>query len=173
MRPAACPDCDHPHLIFWGKRPRFAADRNKSHRVFVRRVYCRGCGKTHTVLPAFLPANQAYLVDTVLLVLISVFVDGKGSGKVAKQLSIARSTVRRWVLKFKASAAHHYRRLLFLKHSLMPHAPSPSAAGYPRAALSLFAELFGPKIGGPKIFGRWVSLTTGARLLFYQPSMAP
>lgn len=172
-RPTCCPDCDCSELIFWGKRSRFVTGSAGSSVLFVRRVRCKGCGKTHTVLPSFLLKNQAYLVELIVLALIMVLVEGKGSRAASEKLGIARSTIRRWISRFKQSAAGHYRRFLFLKHNLCPKSPSPPAASYPKAVLDLFSELFGLKSGESKAFSRWVSLATGGRLLFDQPAMAP
>lgn len=171
--PAKCPDCDHLHLVFWGKRKRFAAHEKQSFVLFVRRVRCKGCGRTHTILPAFLLRNQAYLTELILLVLVLFFTEHKSAKSISAELDLARSTVRRWVFRFRASAAIHYRQFLFLRHNLLPQSPSPPATGYPRAALTLLSELFGLKLDDSGGFGRWVSLATGGRLLFYQPAMAP
>jgi hypothetical protein len=173
VRPSACPDCEHHELIFWGRRKRFVTDGRGSHIVFVRRVQCKGCIKTHTILPAFLLKRRTYLAEMILLVLILVFVDNKGSRAVSEKLMIARSTLRRWIDRFKESAAYHYRRFLFLKHNLNPDALPPPPSDYPKAALGVLAELFGTQKGGFDVLGRRVSLATAGCLLIYQPKAAP
>ncbi len=164
-RPPFCPDCEHHELVFWGKRPRFVTGSAGSSVLFVRRVRCKGCGKTHTVLPAFLLKNQAYLCDLVLLALCMVFVEGKGSRAAADKLGIARSTLRHWMQRFKTSAAHHYRRFLFLHRNLSPDCGPSPPTGYPDATLTLCAELFKAPGGGFAGFARRVSLATGGALL--------
>lgn len=171
-KPDFCPDCGHPELIFWGKRKRFAADSESCFVLVVRRVRCKGCGKTHTILPAFLLKNQVYLVNLILLTLTLVFIEGKGSRATAEKLRLARSTIRRWINRFKASAAGHYRRLLFLKHNLVPLAPPLPAGGHPKAALELCAQLFALKFSATEKFSRWVSLATCGGLLCRQPKAA-
>ena len=172
-RPAFCPDCGHTGLIFWGKRKRFATDGKNSYSLFVRRVRCKGCDKTHTVLPAFLLKNQTYVVELIVSALFLVFVEGQGSRTAAKNLLVARSTIRRWISRFKTSAASHYRRFLYLKHNLLPLAPPSPLGGYPSAALNLCAEIFGTEADELKTFSRRLSLATNGRLLYDQPSMAP
>lgn len=164
-RPAFCPDCGHDKLIFWGKRKRFATDGKTSRRLFVRRVQRKGCGKTQAVLPAFLLKNQVHLVDVILLVLTSIVIEENGSRATSAELGIARSTVRRWINKFKQSAEYHYRRFLFLKHNLHPQAPPVSSGNYPKAVLNLCSQLFGLASGGLNELGRWVSLVTCGCLL--------
>ena len=172
-RPSRCPDCDYTELIFWGKRKRFATDGKNSYSLFVRRVRCKGCDKTHTVLPAFLLKNQVYVVNLIVSALLLVFVEARGSRTTAERIGVARSTLRRWISRFKTSAASHYRRLLYLKHNLLPLAPPSPLGGYPSAALNLCAELFGTEADGLKTFGRRLSLATNGCLLYDQPSMAP
>lgn len=150
------------------------ADGERSFSLFVRRVRCKGCGKTHTVLPSFLLKNQVHLAELILLALALVFDEGRGSRAVSEKLSVARSTIRRWISRFKQSAESHYRRFLFLKANLIPQSPPLPAAGYPKATLDLCRDLFlsaGKDARGR--FADWVSLATCGRLLCDQPSMAP
>lgn len=173
IRPAFCPDCGHDKINFHGKRKRFAVDGKASYSIFVRRVHCKKCGAAPTLLPSFLLKNQVHLSENVLLALIMAFVEQVGSRGVSLKLDIPRTTIRRWIGKFGQSANHHYRRFLFLKHSHRPQAAPVFATGYPKAALNLFAQLFGLTSGDQAGFGRWVSLATNGCLLYDQPSMAP
>jgi len=175
-RPAFCPACEHTKLIFWGKRSRFVFDGKKSFTLFVRRMRCNGCGAVHTILPSFLLKRRVHLASLIVSALVFVFIDQAGSRLVADRLGIARSTIRRWIHKFKQSAGYHYRRFLFLKHNLVPQAPPLSAGEIPRAVLDLCREVFliqaGEKASGAT-FADWISLATGGCLLHHQPISAP
>ena len=128
-RPKACPACGHGRLVFWGGRFRFATDGRQDYRLYVRRVKCRGCDETHTLLPDFLFYRRIFLAKLIAQALSLRFLENGSVRAVAKRLCISRSTIFRWMKGFAALAESHYRRLSYLYHTHFPGAPPPPGAG--------------------------------------------
>lgn len=170
QRPLSCPVCDHHRLIFWSGRFRFATDAKRDFRIFIRRVQCRGCEQTHTLLPNLLFRRRISLAELIVEALKLRFLENRGIRAVAKKLDISRSTISRWADKFAGGAQAHYRRLSYLYHTYFPHAPPPgSVKDFPSALLALAGRLFvlqtsETKQGGFK-FASWLSSATGGYLL--------
>ena len=156
--------------MFWGGRFRFTTDGARDFRLYVRRVKCRGCGKTHTLLPDFLFYRRIFLAELIIQALSLRFLENGSIRAVAKHLGISRSTIFRWVGKFTALAESHYRRLSYLYHTHFPGAPPPPASGnFPSAFLNLAKRFFvlqtnQAKQGGSR-FASWLSVAVGGYLL--------
>lgn len=162
-RPKSCPACGNETLIFWGKRERYATGGKQNFHLYVRRVRCKNCLSTHTILPAFLLRGKVYLAERIVRALELVY-DGGGVRSAASKLKVARSTVSRWALQFKSQAEAIYGRFLYLYHTHFPGAPPPAPyACYCRSALSLARRLFilaSEKELSACEFSRWLVLAT-------------
>ena len=125
----ACPSCGGV-LARWGN----AAER----RVRVldrpdvwlcpRRARCRGCGRTHVLLPAWCLARRADAGEVIGLAL-EAKACGEGHRMIAARLGRPASTVRGWLRAFTARAEQV--RLVFtaLAASLVTDPPLPGPAG--------------------------------------------
>lgn len=125
-RPKRCPACGCKNIIFWGKRARWAIDDTHAWRIYAQRVKCKGCSKTHTILPDFLFCRRSHLAVIIFLALTLVFKDRHGIKAAAFRLNISRSTTFRWVKNFKANSDLLYQRLSSLYRTAYPHAPPPA-----------------------------------------------
>lgn len=147
-RPKHCPACGCEKLIFWGSRRRQATDGTHDRALFVRRVRCGACGRTHTILPAFLFRGRVYLAATIVEALDLVFTQGRGVRGAAGQLGLCRSTLGRWTKSFRSAAESICRRLAYLYHTHFPGAPPPPfGRDAPCRALVLSRYLFAATTG--------------------------
>ena len=169
-RPDRCPVCGCVHLIFWGKRRRYAIDGKCEFKLFVRRVRCKRCLRVHTILPAFLLYRRVYPAKIIIAALNLTFLNKHGTRGMAAALAVARSTGARWIKSFRAVAKSHYRRFLYLYHTHFPQAPPIKPTGsYCSAALHLAKRLFVFQSRGaeiePDLFASRLSLATSGYLL--------
>jgi transposase-like protein len=176
-RPRRCPGCGGTKLIFWGKRRRQATDGGCDMVLFVRRVRCASCKRTHTILPAFLFRGRVYLAETILSALDLVFQRHRGVRGAAAALGLCRSTVSRWIKRFRSAAASICHRLAYLYYTHFPGAPPPPAKGDAACrALVLGRYLFAASRGQrPDIrqLARWLSAAfAGAHPFLANPSRA-
>ena len=117
----ACPSCGDV-LRPWG-HARWRASRREQgavrHRP--RRASCRGCAKTHVLLPAAWLSRRADAVSVIGAALLAKAA-GSGHRPIAEALGCPASTVRGWLRRFGGRAEDV--RVLFtrLLHSLDPMA---------------------------------------------------
>lgn len=169
-RPENCPACKYPRLIFWGGRFRFAMGKERDFRLYVRRVRCRGCEQTHTLLPAFLFRRRIHLAELIVAALKLRFLSDYGVRSTAKELNLSRSAVRRWLGKFAESTPSHYRRFCRLYHTHFPGAPPPASNdNIPAVLLRLAGRLFVLQTNETNasdfMFASWLCAATGGNLL--------
>jgi transposase-like protein len=146
-----CPACGGG-LAPWGGYARFVRAGGGTWRLRVRRARCRGCGRTHALLPSFLLARRRDVVAAVGEALRSAAA-GRGHRAIARALALAESTVREWLRRLRARAAVLRARFVALAVALgeLPARAPPHEgllAGLDRAIGQAFiaARLrFGPR----------------------------
>lgn len=137
----SCPSCSGV-LGPWGwAQERTVGRAWAARRVRPRRSRCRGCRATHVLLPALMLLRRADWVETIGRAL-----DFRSRGwshrRIARELGVARSTVRAWLSRFIEGAevirAHFTRWAIWLDPRRSRIAPSGSvladAVGAVRAA---------------------------------------
>jgi len=110
LRPTCCPSCGKLHPWIHGGYPR-KPDRSCDgdeflNPIIIPRFYCSGCGRTCSALPECMAAYRWYLWEvqqTVLVLLLS----GKSIYATAKETAPSRSTIRRWLERFKKQLRLH------------------------------------------------------------------
>jgi predicted Fe-S protein YdhL (DUF1289 family) len=95
-----------------------------------RRARCRGCGRTHVLLPAWCLARRADAVQ-VIGAALEAKASGAGHRVVAARLGRAASTVRGWLRAFGRRAEQVRSVFTALAASLVPDPPLPAPAGSP------------------------------------------
>lgn len=99
----ACPDCAD-ELRPWGHaRLRWLPTRHGRREIRPRRGCCRGCGRTHVVMPGVMLPRRADAVDVVGEALLA-HAAGEGHRPIAARLGRPAATVRRWLRRFTARA---------------------------------------------------------------------
>ena len=136
----ACPSCGGV-LGGWGRAcPRRVRMPAGADELLVpRRARCRGCGRTHVLLPARMLSRRA---DTgaVIGAALEAAAGGAGFRKIARVLGRPESTVRGWLRRFagRAGAVREFFTVLLARTSPDPVMPA-GAAGPVAAAVSAIA----------------------------------
>lgn len=105
----ACPDC-RGELRPWGHaRIRRLRTRHATRQLRPRRACCRGCGRTHVLLPGVCLLRRADAVEVIGEAVVAN-VAGQGHRPIAARLGRPEATVRGWLRRFRARAAQTANR---------------------------------------------------------------
>lgn len=160
-----CPVCGGV-LARWG-HARERSVRGLGERLRPLRGRCRGCARTHVLLPVSVLLRRADCVDVIGAALVAKAL-GWGHRRIAVVLGVAESTVRGWLRRFGRRARWWWERFTALWLALDPD-PGPVAVHG-----SVFAdavEVIGLAAGaGVRRFGpappwRFASAVSGGLLL--------
>lgn len=108
--PKRCPhpECKDPdHLIRWGTYDRGVNIGDINYRISIQRVRCKGCGRTHSLLPDFVQAYRRYAIDLMQHMVSRYVIKGQGWSSLEQHMpssDLDRSTVREWVSAFAYGA---------------------------------------------------------------------
>ena len=153
-----CPSCGGV-LARWGngteRRVRMLGGPDV--RLCPRRARCRGCGRTHVLLPAWCLARRADAGEVIGLAL-EAKAAGDGHRVIAGRLGRPASTVRGW-LRALARRAERVRSVFTaLAVSLVTDPPLPAPAGSPAAdavAAVAAAAAAAARVPGVGTVARW------------------
>jgi transposase-like protein len=95
-----CPACAGA-LGSWGSYRRRVRVSRAMFRLLVRRARCKGCERTHALLPGFLLARRLDWVDAVGCAL-EMAAEGRGYRPIAAALGRKETTVRSWLRRLRA-----------------------------------------------------------------------
>jgi Domain of unknown function (DUF6431) len=124
----ACPPCGGV-LAGWGwARERRIRGRDQERRLCPRRARCRGCGRTHVLLPVTCLARRAD-ETTVIGTALEAKAAGLGHRAIAGMLGRPPSTVRGWLRVFAAQAERVRSVFTALAAGLVSDPPLPAPAG--------------------------------------------
>ena len=99
----ACLDCDG-ELRPWGHaRRRWLRTRQGRRPLRPRRSCCRGCGRTHVLVPGVMLPRRADAVEIIGQALVASAA-GEGHRTIAARLARPAATVRGWLRRFAARA---------------------------------------------------------------------
>ena len=166
-----CRECRRP-LIFWGGYRRHIRVAGVMLGIWVRRGKCRGCGRSHALLPNFGLQRRLDGVSVIGTALVRAVVAGAGQRTIATELQVPHTTARDWQRRHRARAptlAAGFAALVVAFGGV-----AVALAGNPeRAALEGLAAAwgqaqrrFGTGVGGPWEFaaavtgGSWLATTT-------------
>jgi hypothetical protein len=161
----ACPWCGGV-LARWGngvaRRVRLPGGVDRlgrfRHVVLVpRRSRCRGCGRTHVLLPAWCLARRADAGEVIGLA-VEAKAAGSGHRAIAARLGRPASTVRGWLRALAARAEQVRSVFTALAASLVTDPPLPAPAGSPFAdavAAVAAAASAAARVPGVGAVARW------------------
>lgn len=121
-----CPGCAGV-LGGWG-HARARQVRGLEGRLRPRRARCRGCARTHVLLPVSVLARRADCVAVIGAGLLA-WAGGRGHRRVAAVLGVPASTVRGWFRRFAAHACRWRDRFTATLVGLDPDPAPVSARG--------------------------------------------
>ncbi len=108
--PKQCPTCQGlDRLIRWGKYVRQVWTGEEKYELEIQRVKCKGCGKTHALLPDFLHPYRRYTLEVMQQIIWMYVLWGMGFGQIMKKIlseGPTRRTVREWVSSFGYGAGY-------------------------------------------------------------------
>ena len=102
LYPESCINCGSTDFVLNGFYPRKSENRGKDIQIKngtleIRRCKCKGvCAGSYSILPSIIPPLRWYLWCMQQLVLM-LCIAGVSIHQIAKQATVARSTVRRWI----------------------------------------------------------------------------
>ncbi len=99
-----CPSCSSS-MSWWSGYRRHVRSGGSCFRIFVPRVRCGSCEKTHALLPAFVLVGRLDVVESVGTVIAAVAAGGSGVRPSAGRLGVPHTTARGWWRRFAAGAA--------------------------------------------------------------------
>lgn len=109
FRPSTCPACMATDTLWsHGVRARcvWLGGRAVAVEITVRRLRCRGCSRTFTVLPCFVHPRRRYALQDVQDVVVARFIEGHSFSKIEDCLiACAPSTQRDWCKAFSVHAS--------------------------------------------------------------------
>src|SRR5207247_6237391 len=101
---ARCPDCGGELRGFWVGYGRSVRFTSRIVRLRIGRSRCRGCGKTHALLPSFVVPRR---LDAAIVIgaALELAAAGRGHRPLAARLSLPATTVRGRLRRARAQAA--------------------------------------------------------------------
>jgi len=159
-----CPACDG-ELGPWG-HARERVIRGVG-RLRPRRAKCRGCAKTHVLLPALCLLRRRDAV-AVIGAALAARAAGRGHRRIAGRLGVPKDTVRGWLRRFARDAeqvrAYFSRWVFVLDVELGPVAPAGSGFADAVAVIAVAARAFVLRFG-PREIWPVVAMLSGGVLL--------
>jgi Domain of unknown function (DUF6431) len=158
-----CPSCGRP-LIGWGGYWRWLRAPPLIARIWIRRGRCRGCRRSHALLPDLLLVRRLDGVAVIGQGLQSKVLVGLGLRRVADQLDVPHTTLRSWWRRFRARSLTLLANYTRFAVELDGTSVSVDAGSADRAALEVLGVAwqrartrFGAIIGGKWSFWSWIS----------------
>jgi Domain of unknown function (DUF6431) len=162
-----CPSCS-ALMSWWSGYRRHVRSGGACHRIFVPRVRCGSCEKTHAVLPAFVLVGRLDVVESIGQVLAEVAGGRCGVRPPAARLGVPYTTARGWWRRFAAGAVRWAVALSALAVELGEAALTPvrSPTGWALAAVGA-AWRAAAGLPGWVLVGLWrfISTVTGGKLI--------
>jgi transposase-like protein len=105
-RPTCCLFCGKTGLWIHGSYPRKADRSGELNPLFIPRFFCPHCHRTCSALPECIPPRRWYLWEMQQMAL-SLLLAGASLRAVEKEILPSRSTIRRWLNRFKEQFCFH------------------------------------------------------------------
>lgn len=127
-----CPDCDGC-LAGWGRAgPRTVWGIGWFQRIRPRRSRCRGCGRTHVLLPVNVLWHRRDAVSVIGEALTRSAL-GEGFRSIARVLGRPEATVRAWIRRMRSVAESVRAAFTLVRVVLVSEAAGLAVAGSPLA----------------------------------------
>jgi hypothetical protein len=155
-------------MSWWSGYLRHVRVGGSCYRIFVPRVRCGRCEKTHALLPAFVLVGRLDVAESVGTVIAAVAVGRSGVRPPAARLGVPYTTARGWWRRFAAGAVRWAVAFSALAVELGEDALRPLAgpSGWALAAIGA-AWRAAAGLPGWLSVGLWrfVSAVSGGRLI--------
>ena len=155
-------------MSWWSGYRRDVRVGGSCYRIFVPRVRCGSCGKTHAVLPAFVLVGRLDVVESVGQVIAEVATGRSGVRPPAARLGVPYTTARGWWRRFAAGATRWAVALSALAVELGGETfrPPPSPTGWAMAAVAAAWRAAAGLAGWVEVgLWRFISAVSGGRLV--------
>ena len=140
---ARCPVCGGELRGFWRGYERAVRLRRRLARLWIGRSRCRGCRKTHALLPSFLVPRRLDAAP-VIGAALELAAAGWGHRPIAASLLLPATTVRGWLRRARARAGLAAARLWRFGRELGALAPrAPPGEGALAALVRAAAAMHG------------------------------
>jgi len=131
---ARCPGCGGELRGLWAGYERSVRFSGRVERLRIGRSLCRGCGKTHALLPSFVVPRRLDAAPVIGAALEQAAA-GRGHRPIATWLSLPATTVRGWLRRARVRAGLVAARLWRFAQELGALAPRPPPGQRSLAAL--------------------------------------
>ena len=131
---ACCPACGGRLRGVWRGYTRAVRLRRRVARLSIGRSVCRGCGRTHALLPSFVVPRRLDAAPVIGAALEQAAA-GRGHRPLAASFGLPATTVRGWLRRARAQARLLAARLWQLAQELGALAPRAPPGERPLAAL--------------------------------------
>jgi transposase-like protein len=162
-----CPSCSGS-MSWWAGYRRHVRVEGVCYRIFVPRVRCGSCEKTHAVLPAFVLVGRLDVAESIGQVLAEVAGGRSGVRPPAARLGVPHTTARGWWRRFAAKASRWAVAFSALAIELGEDAVRPSSSPT-RWTMDALGVAWRAAMGLPGWaqagLWRFVSAVTGGRLI--------
>lgn len=95
-----CPNCQSKELIRWGKYKRnivyYEKGQKQEKTIEIRRIRCKGCGKTHAIIPCFIVPYKVHSSKYITEVLVAKIGNKKSNKEIEEKYKISRQLLRKW-----------------------------------------------------------------------------
>jgi hypothetical protein len=166
-----CPSCREV-LAPWGHaRERVLRCRDGDRQLRPRRARCRGCRRTHVLLPRAVLVRRQDEIAVIGAAIEAKVLAGQGFRRIAEQLGASPITVRGWLRRFAERAglirAHFTRCAVALDPELGPVLPAGSGVADALEAIGVAVRAWVLRFGPAE---RWpvVSWLSGGLLLQHE-----
>ena len=95
-----CPCCGSDKLISYGSYERNVVVYNTYTKIKIKRVMCKGCGKTHAIIPYFLIPYYQYEKTFIYRVCIEIINKEIGICNLSSKVKISRQVLYQWMKVF-------------------------------------------------------------------------
>ena len=95
-----CPCCGSDKLISYGSYERNVVVYNTYTKIKIKRVMCKGCGKTHAIIPYFLIPYYQYEKTFIYRVCIEIINKEIGICNLPSKVKISRQVLYQWMKVF-------------------------------------------------------------------------
>ena len=93
--------CGCQEFNIHGVYERNIIENNEEYKIKIKRVKCKGCGKTHALLPVFILPYYQTKAEEIIECVEEMIEEGKSTTKIEKERGISRQKLNQWRKKYK------------------------------------------------------------------------
>ena len=96
-----CPKCRSTKLIYYGSYERYVIARKKELKIRIKRVFCKECASTHSIIPSFILPYYQYELSYINMVLFLAKVRKQKKRYLEYVFKITRQLIRKWEKRYE------------------------------------------------------------------------